>query len=301
VSGIDAAGAGAVPGEEREHESGWETDGPDGVADDVMQVVEAEPTEKKVKKKRERDMDDGAEIIKKKEKREKRDKVRKLKVSEDTEAKTSRPRKRRKIEGGEQEDGAAIDGQDGGEKVVASPPQRRTPTPPPPSVLPSFPLPTRPDAPAKAELASQGLDRALAHAQLVDPALSTPLPSGTEDDAGTGLSLKTRARLAELGITELFAGASSLSAAGTEIQPSLTRADGLVQTTLLPLLLPSDPLQRSLYLPYDPPRDICVSAPTGSGKTLAYVLPIVEVGCRTGAWTLWLTVFSPIRRCRRGL
>ena len=50
-----------------------------------------------------------------------------------------------------------------------------------------------------------------------------------------------------------------------------------VQTTLLPLFLPPERQKRSLYLPYDPPRDICVSAPTGSGKTLAYVLPIVEV------------------------
>ena len=54
-----------------------------------------------------------------------------------------------------------------------------------------------------------------------------------------------------------------------------------VQTALLPLLLPSDRLKRSLYLPYDPPSDICLSAPTGSGKTLAYVLPIVEVGTLT--------------------
>lgn len=53
--------------------------------------------------------------------------------------------------------------------------------------------------------------------------------------------------------------------------------DVSVQTTLLPLLLPSGPFKRSLYLPYDPPQDICVSAPTGSGKTLAYVLPIIEV------------------------
>ncbi len=30
-------------------------------------------------------------------------------------------------------------------------------------------------------------------------------------------------------------------------------------------------------MPYDPPRDVCASAPTGSGKTLAYVVPIVEV------------------------
>lgn len=56
----------------------------------------------------------------------------------------------------------------------------------------------------------------------------------------------------------------------------------LVQTKLLPFLLPKDPLLRALYLPYNPPRDVCVSAPTGSGKTLAYVLPIVEV-CTTSS------------------
>jgi ATP-dependent RNA helicase DDX51/DBP6 len=49
-----------------------------------------------------------------------------------------------------------------------------------------------------------------------------------------------------------------------------------VQTTVIPFLL-SDITQRPLYLPYRPPRDLCVSAPTGSGKTLAYVIPIVEV------------------------
>jgi len=61
-----------------------------------------------------------------------------------------------------------------------------------------------------------------------------------------------------------------------EYPRELKRAN-LVQTALLPLLLPSERQKRSLYLPYDPPSDICVSAPTGSGKTLAYVLPIVEV------------------------
>lgn len=30
-------------------------------------------------------------------------------------------------------------------------------------------------------------------------------------------------------------------------------------------------------MPYNPPRDVCVSAPTGSGKSLAYVVPIIEV------------------------
>lgn len=51
-----------------------------------------------------------------------------------------------------------------------------------------------------------------------------------------------------------------------------------VQTKLLPFLLPEEKGAKGLYLPFNPPRDVCVSAPTGSGKTLAYALPIVEVG-----------------------
>lgn len=48
----------------------------------------------------------------------------------------------------------------------------------------------------------------------------------------------------------------------------------VVQTAVLPLLLSNG---RALYAPFDPPCDLCVSAPTGSGKTLSYVVPIVEV------------------------
>jgi hypothetical protein len=48
-------------------------------------------------------------------------------------------------------------------------------SPTPPSSLHRFPLPSRPHVPEKAELASHGLDRALASTQLVDPLLSTPL------------------------------------------------------------------------------------------------------------------------------
>ncbi|KAJ6466583.1 P-loop containing nucleoside triphosphate hydrolase protein [Mycena vitilis] len=121
--------------------------------------------------------------------------------------------------------------------------------------LPSFPLPALPDAPSKSVLALQGLDRALVGAEIVDPAGVLSIPADGDDDGGTGLSAKARKRLLELGIVELFA----------------------VQTSLLPFLLPKSPLQRSMYLPLDPPRDVCVSAPTGSGKTLAYVLPIVEI------------------------
>lgn len=84
-----------------------------------------------------------------------------------------------------------------------------TPTPlppPPPPSLQRFPLPSRPHAPEKAELASQGLDRALAGAQLVDPLLSTPLSPDEDGNDITGLGAKTLRRLRDLGIEELFAG-----------------------------------------------------------------------------------------------
>ncbi|KAI0067189.1 DEAD-domain-containing protein [Artomyces pyxidatus] len=174
-----------------------------------------------------------------------------------------RPRKRRKVEHNEESEGeedvlklTATSAKLASPDLSQSPPAttRGTPTPPLPSTLPSFPLPSRPNAPARSELVSQGLDRALAHAQIVDPGLSVPLSLNDDEMSAVGLGSKMRSRLTELGISELFA----------------------VQTTLLPLLLPSERLKRALYLPYDPPRDICVSAPTGSGKTLAYVLPIVE-------------------------
>lgn len=138
-------------------------------------------------------------------------------------------------------------------------PLRRSPTPE--LSLPQFSLPVLPDAPSKNDLALQGLDQALLDAEIVDP--STKMPLVTDDPQNIAiLSSKAKKRLIDLGITELFA----------------------VQTKLLPFLLPSDPLLRGLYLPYNPPRDVCVSAPTGSGKTLAYVLPIVEVSCYAASY-----------------
>ena len=73
--------------------------------------------------------------------------------------------------------------------------------------LPLFPLPIRPDAPSKTELALQGLDRAQAEAELVDPnsMLSIDLDA---DNNGSALGLKTRRVLIDLGINELFAGIS---------------------------------------------------------------------------------------------
>ncbi|KAH9003064.1 DEAD-domain-containing protein [Lactarius hatsudake] len=198
----------------------------------------------------------------------------------------ARPRKRRKLDSGELSLDTTLSGSPSAAhspSEPSSPPPSSSDLPTEPNYLgrrtpplpsqPTFPVPSRPDAPEISELASQGLDRALARAQLVDPQLSTPLPLDEDQSADIGLSVKTLRRLKELGITELFA----------------------VQTTLLPMLLPPDRLKRSLYLPYDPPSDICVSAPTGSGKTLAYVLPIVETLSSRAVTRLRALVVLPTR------
>ncbi|KAJ6468402.1 DEAD-domain-containing protein [Mycena sanguinolenta] len=174
---------------------------------------------------------------------------------EDKPRKEKRPKKRQKVE--EKEDGDVemqeLEPQVVPQDTVMADAAADASAPLP--TLPSFPLPALPDAPSKSVLALQGLDRALVGAEIVDAKGLLPIPPDGEDDGGTGLSEKTRKRLLELGIVELFA----------------------VQTSLLPFLLPRNPLQRSLYPTFDSPRDVCVSAPTGSGKTLAYVLPIVEI------------------------
>ncbi|KAK2460978.1 hypothetical protein APHAL10511_007448 [Amanita phalloides] len=120
--------------------------------------------------------------------------------------------------------------------------------------LPRFPLPVLPDASFKTDLALQGLDQALVEGDLIDPSNVLPVPSEADEDTWLGLSLKMRRSLKELGIQEFFA----------------------VQTSVLPFLL-QNRVQGRLYMPYNPPRDVCVSAPTGSGKTLAYAVPIVEL------------------------
>jgi ATP-dependent RNA helicase DDX51/DBP6 len=79
----------------------------------------------------------------------------------------------------------------------------------PEGTLPSFPLPVHPDAPSQSTLALQGLDKHIVDADIVHPSTTIPIPEGEGDDGGTRLSEKTRRRLKELGITELFAGKSS--------------------------------------------------------------------------------------------
>jgi len=136
-----------------------------------------------------------------------------------------RPRKRRKLDGEDASTGPSRSAAVGSsspappspvssssEPPDESPPldhrtHTQTPTPPsPPPSLPRFPLPSRPRAPEKSELVSQGLDRALARARLVDPLLTTPLSLDENGGDVAGLSARTIRRLRDLGITELFAG-----------------------------------------------------------------------------------------------
>ncbi|SPO24970.1 related to DBP6 - ATP-dependent RNA helicase [Ustilago trichophora] len=99
------------------------------------------------------------------------------------------------------------------------------------------------------------VDEDMAEAASDDEGSATISARSTNDDFGkVALSDTVRSRLEALGVSEWFA----------------------VQVSVIPTLL-AQPQSRSLYRPFAPPRDLCVSAPTGSGKTLAYTVPIVEV------------------------
>ncbi|KAH0833243.1 DEAD-domain-containing protein [Lanmaoa asiatica] len=114
-----------------------------------------------------------------------------------------------------------------------------------------FPAPTVPNAPPKSVLAMQGIDKALIHAKVINPTAVTSLSTAEQDPYDTCLSWKTRRRLLDLGISELFADHS-------------------------PAFPHPVTVGRCIHQ-YSAPHDVCISAPTGSGKTLAYVLPILEV------------------------
>lgn len=114
---------------------------------------------------------------------------------------TKRPKKRPRLED-EGDENAMIVNEN---EPSPSPPSRTFPSPEIAAALPSFPLPALPDAPSKSDLALLGLDQALVGADIVPPSTVLPIPTGKED-GGTRLSGRTRKRLRDIGITELFAG-----------------------------------------------------------------------------------------------
>lgn len=71
--------------------------------------------------------------------------------------------------------------------------------------LPRFPLPLQPEAPSPSVLYLQGVDQALIEAEIIDPRRTLALSSELAED-DSKLSLRTRQRLSQLGILELFAG-----------------------------------------------------------------------------------------------
>lgn len=186
---------------------------------------------------------------------------------------THRPKKRRKLSPPAEDENPEVKSTASAEddQIGLSPTTNVARLPSAPVTLPSFPLPSHPDAPSKATLALQGLDKAIIEAELIEPRRTMPIQSTDAGEAALGLSERTKKRLQELGITELFAGMSPRF-----IVCHMPLRYWIVQTAVVPFLL-SNTKHRRLYLPYNPSQDVCVSAPTGSGKTLAYVLPIVEV------------------------
>lgn len=121
-----------------------------------------------------------------------------------TEENPSRPRKRRKIEEpGSAEEQSPLDEEVELHSQPVSPRRGKSPTPP--EGLPSFPLPKRPDAPSRDTLALQGLDKALIEAKIVDPEWVVQL-SDSSVDREIGIGERTKKRLKELGLSELFAG-----------------------------------------------------------------------------------------------
>ncbi|GAA5920077.1 hypothetical protein JCM1841_004080 [Sporobolomyces salmonicolor] len=124
----------------------------------------------------------------------------------------------------------------------------------PPAALLRLPSATRPAPPSAKTLSSLNVHESVRDKQVVDPLRKVEITQEIGGD-GTGVGERGRKRLrGEMGVEEWFA----------------------VQTAVVPLLLPPSSQPPALYAPFDPPRDICVSAPTGSGKTLSYVVPIVE-------------------------
>jgi ATP-dependent RNA helicase DDX51/DBP6 len=84
--------------------------------------------------------------------------------------------------------------------VVGAPPNIPVDT-----YIPSFPLPSQPPMASKAQRTLQGMDSAMLDAEIVDPTLTTSLYTDGQS-VGKLLSPRMLKRLADIGVTELFAG-----------------------------------------------------------------------------------------------
>ena len=76
--------------------------------------------------------------------------------------------------------------------------------------LRSFPVLKQPERHSKSDLVRQGLGQSLANAEVIDP--QTTISLREENHVTRGISTRTRKRLEELGITELFASKPLCSA-----------------------------------------------------------------------------------------
>ncbi|WFC94786.1 RNA helicase [Malassezia brasiliensis] len=126
-----------------------------------------------------------------------------------------------------------------------------------PQYLFRFPRPQQTSTSDAQQLASLGLPQGLERPTFVDASHTQSLDTqdeGMTEHMGVRVSRSIKRQLDRLGISEWFA----------------------VQASVIPLLL-SQHTESRLYMPFNPPRDLCISAPTGSGKTLAYTVPIVEL------------------------
>ncbi|KIO28333.1 hypothetical protein M407DRAFT_22398 [Tulasnella calospora MUT 4182] len=127
-----------------------------------------------------------------------------------------RPKKRRKVtfldEELKNQDASGDDGDDEQMEEEQSQQLEQDPQESESGFLPTFPRPRKPRAPSASVLYRQGLDKALAQAEIVESSITLrlkPLEVDGLDETDVdefGLSQRMRKRLGELDITELFAG-----------------------------------------------------------------------------------------------
>ncbi|GAA6008392.1 hypothetical protein JCM11491_004459 [Sporobolomyces phaffii] len=221
--------------------------------------VPAEPTEEELAQRKEREEIEARKVAKRQKREQRRlaDEEKKEKEDEDVEMSTLIPTGRSRSPTPSTEMLTIAGPVDSNADTSIPPAEPVDPTPlepEAPSALLRLPSATRPAPPSAKTLSTLNIHESVRNKQVVDPTLKVRIGTDSSED-GVGVGERGRKRLkGEMGVEEWFA----------------------VQTAVLPLLLPPTDRAPALYSPFNPPRDVAVSAPTGSGKTLSYVVPIVE-------------------------